>query len=156
MAVDSGKLDVNSTYAYLILCEHFSDTCLLAEQNEELVGFVSAYFPPQLEDTLFIWQIAVKKDFRGQGIAKSLLINLLESLINYEIYFLETSITPSNKISRSLIFKLAEELQCPVEETELFSRELFVDSPHEPEFLIRIGPFNFLEIKEKHKKRILC
>jgi L-2,4-diaminobutyric acid acetyltransferase len=39
-------LDLNSRYAYLLLCEHHADTCVVAELNGRLVGAVTAYFLP--------------------------------------------------------------------------------------------------------------
>ena len=43
---DSPPLDVNSTYAYLLLCRHFHDTCVVALRQECLAGFISAYLRP--------------------------------------------------------------------------------------------------------------
>src|SRR5690606_39264906 len=53
-------LDVNSLYAYLLLCEHFSATCVVAESAGGLIdGFISAYVPPTRPDVIFVWQVAV-------------------------------------------------------------------------------------------------
>src|SRR5690606_4540692 len=43
---ESGVLDENSCYAYLLLCRHFDSTCLVARQAGDVVGFVAAYRPP--------------------------------------------------------------------------------------------------------------
>jgi L-2,4-diaminobutyric acid acetyltransferase len=39
-------LDVNSTYAYLLLCSHFASTCIVAEDGRGLAGFISGYCKP--------------------------------------------------------------------------------------------------------------
>src|SRR5690606_8989288 len=40
-------LDENSLYCNLLQCTHFADTCVAAELDGELVGFISAYIPPK-------------------------------------------------------------------------------------------------------------
>lgn len=52
-------LDKNSLYCNLLVCTHFSNTSAVAEVDGKLVGFVSGYFIPNEEKTLFIWQVAV-------------------------------------------------------------------------------------------------
>ena len=37
---ESGTLDANSEYAYLLLGEHFKETCVIAEEGGKLAGFV--------------------------------------------------------------------------------------------------------------------
>src|SRR5690606_35020586 len=54
-------LDENSIYCNLLQCTHFADTCVAAEQDGELVGFISGYIPPKQADTLFVWQVAVSE-----------------------------------------------------------------------------------------------
>src|SRR5690625_1261392 len=49
-------LDLNSIYTYLLLCEHFSQTCVVAEIDGRICGFVSAYRHPERTDVLFVWQ----------------------------------------------------------------------------------------------------
>ena len=71
-------LDLNSRYAYLLLCEHFADTCALARRGDQVVGFVSAKRPPDRDDTIFVWQVAVDAGTRGKGLAASMLQQILE------------------------------------------------------------------------------
>src|SRR5690606_13401955 len=74
----SGPLDLNSQYLYLLLCHHFGETCVVAEQDDSLAGFLSAYRPPRQPDTVFVWQIAVDSGFRGRGVAWSMIQHLLQ------------------------------------------------------------------------------
>src|SRR5699024_6622856 len=61
-------LDLNSVYTYLLLGEHFTRTCVVAEAAEGIDGFISAYVHPQQSDTLFVWQVAVHERARGLGL----------------------------------------------------------------------------------------
>ncbi|HEX2140322.1 MAG TPA: diaminobutyrate acetyltransferase [Woeseiaceae bacterium] len=133
-------LDLNSRYAYLLLCEHFADTCVLA-RAEEVVGFVSAYKPPARDDTIFVWQVAVDARMRGKGVAAALLEELIQRPQVMGCRYLETTISPSNTASRALFQGLARNLRAPINETVLFPDSVFGEEAHECEMLIRIGPF---------------
>ena len=134
-------LDVNSLYAYLLLCEHHAGTCVIARTDERIVGFVSAYRIPQREDTIFVWQVAVDASARGTGLAKTMLRDLLARPLVRGSTHLETTVSPSNTASRRLFYALARELDAPVNEEVLFAESDFGGENHECEMLIRIGPF---------------
>lgn len=138
---EAGTLDLNSTYAYLMVCRDFSDTCIVAEQNGRIRGFVTGYRPPPKPDTVFVWQVGVASAARGQGLASRVLDALLRSDACSGVRFLETNVTPSNRASRALFGALARRLGAPIEELEGFESSLFPDPSHEPERLLRIGPF---------------
>jgi hypothetical protein len=42
----SKALDVNSPYAYLLVCSHFAATSVVAERGDSIVGLVAAYARP--------------------------------------------------------------------------------------------------------------
>ena len=44
---ESGALEHNSAYAYLLFLDCFRDTCLVCGADEELLGFVLAFRPPR-------------------------------------------------------------------------------------------------------------
>lgn len=134
-------LDLNSRYAYLLLCEHFAETCALARMGDRVVGFVSAYRPPRREDTLFVWQVAVEPGMRGQGLAASMLREVLARPDVRACRYLETTIAPSNAPSRRLFHALARSLDAALTESPLFAQDAFGEENHECEMLIRIGPF---------------
>lgn len=140
--VDACKpLDLNSTYAYLLLCEHFAGTCVHAQCAQRTVGFVSAYRPPQRGEVIFVWQVAVAEEMRGQGLARAMLRELLTRPGLSSCRYLETTVSPSNEPSRRVFHGLARELGAPVTERVLFSEQDFGEEHHEVETLIRIGPF---------------
>src|SRR5690606_9693805 len=59
LARDSGALDLNTSYAYLLFARDFARTCRVAVVENEVVGFVLGYRRPDEPETLFVWQIAV-------------------------------------------------------------------------------------------------
>lgn len=141
LAKSAGKLDVNSCYYYLLICQKFADTCVAATHKGELIGFLIAFLDQAHSDTLFIWQIAVSESQRNKGVAKEMLIHLLQRDFDPVIYFIETTVTPSNSTSQALFRSFAKDLQSEIKEQCFFEKELFLDSSHEPEHLFRIGPF---------------
>lgn len=139
----SPPLDVNSTYAYLLLCHHFAETCVVAELDGKLVGFISGYVPPAQKDTFFVWQVAVHSDARGRGLGVSMLRYLLQSQDIGHIRYLDTTVSPSNQASRAMFAKLARDLETVISEQPLFPKSLFGEGAgHEDEMLLRIGPFH--------------
>lgn len=138
---DSGVLDVNSLYTYLLLCRQFRSTCLVAETAGRVAGFVTAWKPPEEPDTIFVWQIGVDAGARGRGVASRLLDRLLGLPACREVDYLTTTITPDNKPSQALFRSLADRLHAECRVTAYFERSLF-NGAHEPEELFRIGPIS--------------
>lgn len=134
-------LDLNSTYLYLLLTHHFAQTCILALAGDEPVGFVSGYIPPGKRDTLFVWQVAVAPAARGQGLAKKMLLTLLQRPALAEVTRIETTVSPSNTPSRAMFEAVAAALHAPLNDAPLFTAAHFGADAHEEERLIAIGPF---------------
>jgi len=137
---DCPPLDLNSVYAYLLLCQHHAATCVLASLGGHTVGFVSAYRPPQRLDTIFVWQVAVSPLVRGSGLAKQMLAHLLGREELSDCTHLETTVSPSNLPSRRLFEALARDHSATLEESILFPESAFGSTSHEVEMLFRIGP----------------
>lgn len=136
-----GPLDVNSTYAYLLLCHHFAGTCVVAELNGELAGFLSAYVPPAQDDTLFVWQVAVASTARGRGLASSLIENVLARDECRSVRFVEATVSPSNRASQAFLQSLARRHRTECRVSDGFPQSLFGEgAEHEAEELYRIGP----------------
>lgn len=133
-------LDLNSIYTYLLLSEHFPQTCVIAEGAQGPDGFISAYIPPTKPDVLFIWQVAVHERARGQSLGRRMLLDLLGRLHLAHIRYIETTVGPDNAASRGMFAGLARKLSADVSESALFERHLFGKTGHDDERLIRIGP----------------
>ena len=141
MAREAGTLDLNSPYAYMAQCRNFQNTCAIAEVYGRPAGFVIAHRLPDSPDVLFVWQIAVLPDFRGQGIAKRLLDDLLEREANSGVRTVEATITPSNRSSAALFKAFAKERGAQFAKQPGFAAGSFPDDmDHEAEELVVISP----------------
>lgn len=135
-------LDLNSRYAYLLLCHHHARTCVIAEFGGTIVGAITAYVPPAQPDTLFVWQVAVAPHMRGQGLAAHMLDHLGHQwLAQRQLRWLETTISPDNGPSQKLFTSFAERHGAGCTTVTLFSASDFGQSDHEEECLYRIGPW---------------
>lgn len=130
-------------YCNLLQCTHFADTSVAAEQQDELVGFVSGYRIPQRPDTLFIWQVAVSEQGRGQGLAAQMLEHILTRPGCREVTHLETTITEANRASWALFERWADKRHAEVSTSPLFRRDIHFEGGHDTEILLRIGPFHY-------------
>ncbi|RXZ84286.1 diaminobutyrate acetyltransferase [Paenibacillaceae bacterium] len=145
----AGTLDVNSPYCYILLCDLFRSTCVIAEQDSEIVGFLSACSRPDAADgdVLFIWQVAVAAPMRGKGLALAMLTELLNRRRD-TVRWIEATVSPSNIPSRRLFQSFAAAHGC--NSIELpdsgYGAELFPSGQqHEDEPVLRLGPFQFRE-----------
>jgi len=137
---DGGTLEVNTQYAYVLLCDHFRATTIVCEHEGQLVGFVAAYRPPTHPDAVFVWQIGVSPTMRGRGVARSILDALVEHPGCDGVHYLEATVTPSNTASRRLFESFARHRDAAFEWTPYYDPSHLGD--HEPEDLIRTGPFS--------------
>jgi len=136
-------LDTNSVYCNLLQCSDFAQTSIAVKSADgSLLGFVSGYVPPARLKTLFIWQVAVAPECRGQQLAKRMLHALVRRVsADKSIAYLETTITPGNQASEALFERFFNDLSAPVETSVLFSKEQHFYGQHEDEVLYRAGPF---------------
>ncbi len=138
---ETGVLDLNSAYAYLLLGEHFAATSVVAEKDGEIVGFISGYIPPQTPGSIFIWQVGVAASMRKQGLALEMLLAILKREACTDIQALNTTITPSNTASRALFASLAKAVNGTlIEHADYFPGALFPEAGHEAEALFSISP----------------
>ncbi len=145
-------LDLNSPYAYVLICDHFRETSRVAEADGVLLGVVAAYRPPEQPDTLFVWQIATHPSARGTGLGSRLLEAAVTSCT--DITHLEATVGPSNAASRRLFTRWAEAQGVPVRESTYLEASDFpsaLSTAHEPEVLLSIGPFQPLISSERNQ-----
>jgi L-2,4-diaminobutyric acid acetyltransferase len=138
LARDSGTLDLNSPYAYLLWCGEFAATSVLAEVDGRPAGFVTGFRPPERPHVLFVWQVAVAAEHRGLGLAGRMLDALLER--DPALRAVEATVTPSNTASQRLFRALARRHGCACTERPCIETAHFPDPGHEPELLFHIGP----------------
>lgn len=133
-------LDENSRYCNLLQCTHFADTCIVAEMEGRLVGFVSGYRMPRQPHVYFLWQVGVAAAGRGRGLALRMIRTLLAREDCRGVTELHTTVTPSNQPSRRLFAALAEAEGAELREQAFLTADHFGGSDHEPEPLLRIAP----------------
>lgn len=138
MAKDSGALDLNSPYAYLMWADLYAATSVIAEVDGEPAGFVMGLRVPGREHVLFVWQVAVSAQSRGLGIGGRMLDELVAS--NEGVTAVEATVTASNAASRGLFGALAKRHGCACTETPRYTTDHFPEPGHEAEPLLHIGP----------------
>jgi diaminobutyrate acetyltransferase len=135
-----GAVDRNSPYSYLMLCEHFADTCAVGTIGDTAVGFVTGFRLPDDPETVFVWQIVTSGEARGTGVAARLLDHVADRPTVPRTRHLEATVTPGNTASMRLFHSFARRRGAACDESVLFSADDFPVA-HEPEHRLRIGPF---------------
>lgn len=138
---ETGVLDLNSSYSYMMWCDYFKDTSIIIEKNNRIVGFISGFIKPASPERLFIWQVAVAESERGRGLASKMLHHLLKRDSCEDVQYVETTVSPSNIASQKLFKGLARDLQTELQVAPYFAATDFPEEGHEDELIHKIGPF---------------
>lgn len=133
-------LDRNSLYCNLLQCTDFADTSVLAERGDDAVGWISGYRPPNDPSTLFVWQVAVREEARGTGLAGKMLSALISRPGCEDVRYMKTTVTPDNDASRAMFRSFAKRANAPLRESAGFERDSHFRGRHDSERLITIGP----------------
>lgn len=134
---DTGVLDLNSSYQYLLWCRDFAETSVVGvSEDGRLMGFITGFLRPDEPTTLMVWQVAVDSAARGQGLASRMLDYLVETT---GVEHLETTVTDDNAASKAMFASLAQRHDAGHDVTPLFTPEMYPDG-HDTEYLHRIGP----------------
>ncbi len=137
-------LDTNSAYCNFLQTSHFCDTCVVAEKNGEMAGFVSAYLKPTADSNkpvLFIWQVAVTPDYRGCGLAYRMIKQLLTRPELADVAAIETTITKDNQGSWNLFRKIERLQGCGQQDSKVsvfLDKKQHFDGKHDSEYLYHI------------------
>ena len=135
-------LDTNSAYCNLLQCTHFADHCVVAEQDGQIIGWVSGYRPPSAPEDFFVWQVAVAPQGRGHGLARRMILELLARPSANGVSHLITTVTPDNAASWALFEAVARKFAAPLNKSVLFEREAHFGGAHATEWQARIGPIS--------------
>lgn len=134
-------LDMNSVYCNVLQCSHFADTCIVAEKDGGLVGYVTGYLMPTDRTIYFLWQVGVSPEGRGHGLAPRMIQAILARDFCADVKELNTTVTPSNKASRAMFAKFAKLEGAEMTEEENYYPSEVLDG-HEQESLFRIRPLS--------------
>lgn len=132
-------LDGNSVQCTLLQCGHFAKTSVAAFLQGRLVGFVSAYYPPNEPHTLFVWQVVVAQEMRHLGLGKKMLHWLVDQPACEQALRLVTAIGIKNSISWSMFDGFARDIGAlPIKS---FVTPINAAVNQQPdEYLLRISP----------------
>lgn len=136
LARDGGELDLNSSYAYILMSRDFAATCRVAVSDGEVVGFLLGFCPPERPSSVFVWQVAVRGDQRGRSVAKRMLNDLVDSL---DVDAVEATVEESNAASRALFASFARSRGGELTWSEGITASDFPDG-HDAEPQLRISP----------------
>ena len=135
----SGPLDENSMYCNIVQCDHFADTCVIAELDGVIVGWISAFIPPDEPDTLFVWQVAVGESARGRGVAKKMLTELFDRPVCADVTQLKTTITADNDASWALFNSFAENMDAELDHEPHYEEDSHFGGRHATEYMVTIS-----------------
>ncbi len=135
-------LDTNSLYMNLIQTTHFANTCALAREDGEVIGWVSGNIPTEEPEVFFLWQVAIGEKARGKRIPKRLVADIFSRPSCKDVRFLKTTITPDNEASWGLFKSIARWLDAPLQESPFFDEDKHFKGRHDSEILVTIGPFS--------------
>lgn len=131
-------LDENSMYCNLLQCDHFRDTCVLAESEGEPVGWISGHKPPSDPGAIFVWQVAVSARARGQGLGRKMLEHLINRDACAKATCLKTTITASNAASWALFEGFANRVGGRLSRRPNYLSDTHLDGRHPTEHLVII------------------
>ncbi len=131
-------LDENSMYCNLIQCDHFRDTCVVAEVEGEILGWISGYVLPNDAETIFVWQVAVSPKARGMGLGTRMLEHLLSRDVCADVCRMQTTITKDNDASWALFRKFADRQDADIDSEAHFTKADHFANKHSTEHMVTI------------------
>ncbi|MCJ2187162.1 diaminobutyrate acetyltransferase [Novosphingobium sp. 2638] len=133
-------LDPNSAYCNLLQCSDFADTCVVAEVNGRIAGWISAYRLPSHPERIFVWQVAVDTSARGLGLGGRMLDELAARPAVRGATTLTTTITEANPASWALFTAFARRHGAELTKSERFTRDAHFAGAHDTEWQASIAP----------------
>lgn len=114
-------------YIYWMLGKYFSSTCLVAEEQDQILGYIGALVSAE-KQKVFVWQIAVKSNERGRHIGRKLLENVVLATKKMGIEQLEIAINEENHSCRHMVEKLVQDLGGTIAEKDRYKDEGFCET----------------------------
>jgi len=89
-------LENYSEHFYKIIFRYFGDSCFIAKNNEDIIGFVTGFRSQNDSNKFFLWQIGVSSYYRGEEIGKKLLDELEKTAKKLNCIIMELTVDPEN------------------------------------------------------------
>lgn len=115
LAQELPPLDVHTMYTYWNILENFGDSCFVATDSDLPVGLVTSHPTTNPSDEWFLWQIGVRTEYRGNGIADRLQDCVVAVARDAGASALRTTIDQTNLASLHIFERLADRLDTPLE-----------------------------------------
>lgn len=96
LASDCGPLDVHTPYTYWVVSSFFGETGFVLEEEEKPIGYIMNL---QKNDILFIWQIGILSEYRGNKFTRKLLDAVFKYARENGIKEILVTIASENKTS---------------------------------------------------------
>jgi L-2,4-diaminobutyric acid acetyltransferase len=103
---------------YKIMLRYFSNSCFIAEFDNEIVGFVLGFTSQVYDKTFFIWQIGVFSKYREKEVGKKLLNRIEKAAKELGCKKIELTVDPENMPSQNF-FEKQEYLNVSAREGEV-------------------------------------
>lgn len=139
----SESLESDGGHVLALLVSRFADTCLVAEAEGALIGFVGGYRTPTPPHSVLLWQIDVDPEFRGKGLGHALLHALIRCPGCADVEYLEAALESSHVACKRLLEGFARELETSCEVTSGGSETRSKGGNGQE--LLRIGPIHSRE-----------
>lgn len=132
-------LDLNSTYLYHLISQHFRKSSFVAEIDGEIAGLISGYRLPEEANVYFIWQVAVHDKHKGKGMAGALLRHIENWSKEQAVDTWHTTVTSDNQASLALFSSFCRKTDRDlVKRGDFVPAEGFEAEGHLPEELYEI------------------
>lgn len=131
--------DRDSCYAYVLLCSHFADTGVVAEEDGRVVGFALGYRPPIRPAEAFVWQLGVAEHHELAELGPRLLEEFLSRKASLDARFLCMTCNPGDTNLRELFQQFARRRSTKCTIGACFPASLFATA-HTDEQLLSVGP----------------
>jgi L-2,4-diaminobutyric acid acetyltransferase len=89
-------LECYSEHFYKIMFRYFSNSCFIAEFNNDIVGFVMGFRSQVDQNKFFIWQIGVFSKYREKEVGKKLLNQIEKAARMFGCNRVELTVDPEN------------------------------------------------------------
>ncbi|PTQ52755.1 MAG: L-2,4-diaminobutyric acid acetyltransferase [Hydrogenibacillus schlegelii] len=142
IARETGVLEANSPYAYVMVARLFAAASRIAEADGRPVGFIAGLALPE-RDGLFVWQIGVRPAHQGNGLGGRMLEALVFGRARPPVRRLWATVAEGNRASWRLFQGVAERSGGRFRALDVWPPFLFAVGdgapPHPPEILIEIA-----------------
>ena len=129
-------LDLHTPYTYWVISKFFSDWCFVLEYDKVTVGFLMALCR---DNTVFLWQIGILTEHRGQGCSGLLYQALMDRVESTDRDTVLVTIADGNQSSRSSLESFCRKTELVMERLESVEVTDLVDADFsEIETLYRI------------------